>query len=96
MFPSLMEFSNRSICFALIKRPLVQLRHATLVKRQAFFAVGIPQMRVCSAKSEQLFANYGERSAQTGRPVVCTERKNYEDTHNLEPAPGDGGISEPL
>ncbi len=66
MFPSLMEFSNRSICFALIKRLLAQLRHAVLVKRQAFFAVGSPQMRACSAKSEQLLANYGER--------VCADR----------------------
>ena len=49
-----------------------------------------------AAKSEQTIANYGERDAQPGRPVVCTERKNYEDTHNMEPTPGDGGISEPL
>ncbi len=70
-----MEFSNRSICFALIKRLLAQLRHATLVKRQAFFAVGIPQMRVCSAKSEQIFANYGERDARPGRHVLLQKGK---------------------
>jgi hypothetical protein len=28
--------------------------------------------------------------------LSCTERKNYEDTHNVEPVPGDGGSSEPL
>jgi hypothetical protein len=51
--------------FAFIKRLLTQLRHAALVKRQAFFAAGSWQMRVPRAKSEQILANYGERDAQT-------------------------------
>jgi hypothetical protein len=73
MFPSLIEFSNRSICFALIKRLLAQLRHASLVKRQAFLALGSSQMRACSAKSEQLLASYGERPA-LARAVLLLQK----------------------
>jgi hypothetical protein len=58
-------FESLDLVLAFIKRLLTQLRHAALVKRQAFFAVGSPQMRRPSTKSEQIFANYGKRDAET-------------------------------
>jgi HSP20 family protein len=61
--------------FCTHKRLLGQLRRAALVKRQAFFAVGRWQMRVPSAKSEQILANYGERDAQMWRPVLLQKGK---------------------
>jgi len=57
-------FESFDLVLAFIKRLLTQLRHAALVKRQAFFAVASLQMR-CGARSEQVLANYGERDAQT-------------------------------
>jgi hypothetical protein len=57
------------------------------------------KMRLCQRKgfprSEQTVANYGEHDAQS-EGLVFIERKNYEDTHYMEPDPGDGGISEPI
>jgi hypothetical protein len=76
-------FESLDLVLAFIKRLLTQLRHAAFVKRQAFFAVGISQMRGPSAKSEQPLANYGERDARSG------QKKQYEDTNNMEPVPGD-------
>jgi hypothetical protein len=75
MFPSFDDvFESLDLFFAFIKKLLAQLRHAALVKSQAFFAPGSQHARACNAKSEQLLANYGERCADQVA-CSCTERK---------------------
>jgi hypothetical protein len=58
-----------TICFPFIKSFLSELRHAALVKREAFFVPGI-RRQTQSAIFEQTVANYGERELQTGSQVL--------------------------
>jgi hypothetical protein len=91
-----------SIVLALITSR-AEPRYAALVKRQAFFALGLQGAARAHllrengvAKFERSIANYGERDAQIRWLVVLQKGKDYEDNHNVESVPGDGGISEPL
>jgi hypothetical protein len=64
-----------AICFAFIKRLSSELRHAALVKREAFFALGKSPRQKPSAKFEQTIANYGERHRLIRPPVLYRKEK---------------------
>jgi hypothetical protein len=66
---------NPAICVALIRSLPSELRHARLVKREAFFAPRKRQISATIAIFEQTVANYGERRTRTGRQLKATERK---------------------
>jgi hypothetical protein len=104
MFAFLDEtFEIRRFVVGLIRPLPAQPCHAAFGKRQAFFAVEIRAFgshRSVEHKTRRQNLNKLSQimvSAICGQGgLSCTERTNYEDTHNVEPVPGDGGISEPL
>ena len=62
-------------CFPFTRSFPSAVRHAALVKKEAFFAPVNLQIHAPIARYEQTIANYGERDRETGSPVFYRKEK---------------------